>query len=119
MQVKKTILMVDDNKLLAEAIQCLLEEYGHEVSCCHNGSDAVALAKKQNFDVLITDYNIPGIKGDAVCRLLRRHRADLLIIGCSIENQDKVFLNAGADTFIVKDQLVQNLAHLVQSGTTH
>jgi DNA-binding response OmpR family regulator len=115
MRVKKSILIVDDDELLTGAIQVLLEADGHVVFYCHNGSDAIELSKKQNFDVILIDYHMPGMKGDVVCRLLRHHHPDVFIIGCSSEHQDKAFLNAGADTFIEKDHLVQNLALLMQS----
>jgi CheY-like chemotaxis protein len=119
MRVKKTILIVDDDALFSEAVQCLLEEEGHAVSYCQNGPDAVQLSKRQKFDVILTDYHMPGMKGDVVCRLLRHHHPDIFIIGCSSEHHDKAFLNAGADTFIRKDHLVQNLAFLMQSKATH
>jgi CheY-like chemotaxis protein len=115
MQEKISILIIDDNKLFTEAFQGLLEHDGHAVFCCHNGSDAIALSKKENFDLILIDYHMPGMKGDVVCRLLRHHHPDVFIIGCSSEHQDKAFLNAGADTFISKDQLVQDLALLMQS----
>ncbi len=115
MQIKKSVLIVDDEEFLPGAIQVLLEDDGHAVFYCPNGSDAIELSKKQKFDVVLIDYHMPGMKGDAVCRLLRQHVPDALIIGCSSEHQAKAFLNAGADTFIKKDELVQNLPHLMQS----
>jgi CheY-like chemotaxis protein len=119
MRVKKTILIVDDDELLAGAIQSLLEEDGHVVFRCLNGPDAIALAKEQSFDVILIDYHMPGMKGDAVCRLLRRLHPDVFIIGCSGEYQDQAFLSAGANTFIKKELLIENLAPLIQNMTTH
>ncbi len=119
MKIKKSILIVDDNELLTGAIQGLLEEDGHVVSCCHSGSEAIALSKEQNFDVILTDYHMPGMKGDVICRLLRHRYPDVFIIGCSSEYQEKAFLSAGADIFIKKDLLVQNLALLMKSRTAH
>jgi CheY-like chemotaxis protein len=116
---KKSILIVDDNELLTDALQSLLEDDGHKVICSHNGLDAIELSKKQNFDVILTDYRMPDMKGDVVCKLLRYHHPDVFIIGCSCEDRDEVFLSAGADIFIRKDQLLQDLPHLVQSDTTH
>ncbi|HUL00633.1 MAG TPA: response regulator [Nitrospirota bacterium] len=118
MQIKRSILIVDDNKLLTDALQILLEDDGHTVICCHNGLDAIELSKKQNFDVVLTDYRMTDMKGDVVCKLLRFHRPDVFLIGCSTDNQDKDFLRAGADIFIRKDQLVQDLPLLMQSEIT-
>jgi CheY-like chemotaxis protein len=116
MQVKKRILIVDDDELVCGAIQRLLEEHGHVASCCCNGTDAIKLSKKRNYDVIITDYNMPGMNGDMVCRLLRHHNPGIYIIGCSSEQRDQDFLNAGADAFILKDQLFQNLVSLMNNS---
>jgi two-component system, OmpR family, response regulator VicR len=119
LRVNKSILIVDDDELLAGVFQGLLKEDGHDVFCCHNGSDALELANKQSFDVIITDYNMPGIKGDELCRLLRHYHPDIFIVGCSSECQDKAFISAGADTFILKNRLIQNITLLMQSSTTY
>lgn len=119
MLIKKKILIVDDNELLTGAIQSLLEDDGHSVICRHNGLDAIELSKKRYFDVILTDYRMPNMKGDLVCKLLRDHQPDVYIIGCSSDNRDKEFLSAGADFFIRKDRLIQDLPLLMQSETTH
>jgi CheY-like chemotaxis protein len=117
MPIRKSILIVDDDELLPGIIRGVLEDGGHAVSCCHNGADAIELLKERNFDVILTDYQMPGMKGDVVCRLLRRHRPDAFIIGFSIEHKDEAFLNAGADAFIRKDRLIQELGLLMKSET--
>jgi len=111
-QNSKSILIVDDDRMLFEAIQGLLEEYGHAVSCCDNGLDAVKLSREREFDMILTDYNMPGLKGDTVCRLIRHHRPDAYIVGFSIESKQRDFINAGANRFIYKDELLQNLSLL-------
>jgi CheY-like chemotaxis protein len=118
MQVKKSILIVDDDELLTGAIQGLLEHDGHVVSCCHNGIDAISLAKKHNFDVILIDYHMPHMKGDVVCSLLRFYHPNMHIIGWSSDHQGEAFLNAGANTFIVKDQLIQDRFLLTQAQST-
>ncbi len=114
MKIKKTVLVVDDDKLVSGAIKRLLEDAGHVVSCCHNGMDAIEVSAKQNYDVILTDYYMPGMNGDEVCRLLRHQNPDVYIIGCSSDAERKRdFLNAGANEFILKEELVQNLVHLI------
>jgi CheY-like chemotaxis protein len=117
MRIKNLILVVDDDELLASAIRGLLEEDGHVVVCCHNSLDVIDIAKEQTFDVILVDYHMPNMKGDMVCRLLRHFQRDAFIIGCSSEQLSKVFINAGADSFITKDQLVQDLVRSIQSET--
>ena len=116
MQTNKSVLIVDDDELLTDAIQIVLVQEGHDVFCCHNGYDAVELSKKRDFDVILTDYHMPGMKGDVVCKLLRHHLPDVFIIGCSSDQQNKAFLSAGADIFITKDHLVESLSLLMQGN---
>lgn len=114
LQNKKTILIVDDDKLLSGAIQGLLEEYGHIALCCEHGLDAIELSQERDFDLILIDYNMPGIKGDMVCRVIRYYRPDGYIVGFSSESKDRDFINAGANTFIYKGELVENLSLLHQ-----
>ena len=116
MRIKKTILIVDDDKLISGALKRFLEGSGHIVSCCYNGMDAIEVSKERNYDVILTDYYMPGINGDEVCRLLRQHNPDVYIIGCSSDAERKQdFLNAGANVFLNKEELVQDLVHLISS----
>jgi CheY-like chemotaxis protein len=114
MRVKNSVLIIDDDIYFTEVLQALLEEYDNEVLCCHSGSDALKIANEHSFDVIVSDYHMPGMKGDAVCRLLRDSQPDVFIIGCSSECQDTAFLNAGANTFIMKNQLINNIALVMQ-----
>ena len=118
MHIKRSILIVDDDQLLSEGIRRMLEVDGHAVSCCHNGTDAIKLSKEQHYDVVLTDYHIPGLKGDSVCRLLRGQNPDIFIGGCSSEQRHEDFLSAGADMFISKDDLLQNFCLLMGRDPT-
>jgi CheY-like chemotaxis protein len=109
MRNKKTILVVDDNKLLSETIQRYFEEYGHTVSSCQSGSDALKLLKERTFDLIFTDYNMPKMNGAALCKILRRDYPLALIVGFSSEHRKNDFLDAGADAFVLKDGLFQDL----------
>src|SRR5271169_5715251 len=105
MRIKKTILVVDDDKILSETIQRYFEEDGHTVSSCQNGSDALRLLNERTFDLIVTDYNMPGMNGAALCRLLRQHYPVTLIVGFSSEYRKEDFLDAGADAFVMKHEL--------------
>jgi len=113
-QNNKSILIVDDDKMLTSAIQALLEEYGHTVSCCDNGVDAVSNSKKHDFDMILIDYNMPGLKGDSVCRVIRDNRPNVYIVGFSSEYKGRAFAEAGANKFIHKADLAQNFSLLHQ-----
>jgi CheY-like chemotaxis protein len=61
---KIKILVVDDEPLVCETIGMLLSFDGHEVVSAGSGKEALALFEKDRFDLVITDYTMPGMKGD-------------------------------------------------------
>ncbi len=114
MQNKKSILIVDDDKFLSGALQGLLEEHGHAVSCSYRGLDAIKLSKERTFDMILVDYHMPEMNGDLICSLLRRDHPNSYIVGFSSECKDRAFIDAGADKFIHKADLAQNISLLNQ-----
>jgi CheY-like chemotaxis protein len=106
---KKNILLVDDNDIYAVTLQKYLEDDGHTVSFCNKGSDAIKLSQELTFDFILTDYRMPEMRGDAVCRLLREQSPFAVIVGFSIENRKQDFLDAGADAFILKEEFLHDL----------
>ena len=57
------ILLLEDEQMLSEAINEYLLALGHRVSLLYNGNDALEILKKETFDLLILDINVPGIDG--------------------------------------------------------
>lgn len=57
------ILLLEDEQMLSEAINEYLLSSGHRVSSFYDGSDALEALKKETFDLLILDINVPGIDG--------------------------------------------------------
>jgi DNA-binding response OmpR family regulator len=57
------ILLLEDEQMLSEAIHEYLLALGHRVTLFYNGSDALEHLKKETFDLLILDINVPGIDG--------------------------------------------------------
>jgi len=74
------ILVVDDEPYVCEAIKMVLELDGHEVASVDNGADALALHEKGAFDLVITDYSMPGMKGDELAATIRARHPDQRII---------------------------------------
>src|SRR5512135_113699 len=114
LKINRSILIVDDDKTLSRLIQKLLERSGHEVSYCDNGFDAVALSKERDFDMFLIDYNMPELTGDKVCKLIRNQHPDGYIVGYSGEPKEKLFIDAGANKFIDKCELVQDFSLMYQ-----
>ncbi len=84
---KKKILVVDDEPQVCEAVKMLLEFDGHEVVTADSGKEALALFEHGKFDVVITDYTMPEMKGDELA----------LAIKASVPGQPVVMLTAHAE----------------------
>jgi CheY-like chemotaxis protein len=79
------ILFVEDEAPLAELGQTMLTRLGYDVVACKSSRDALALfgTAPQHFDLVITDYTMPELTGEALIHELRRLRPDLPVILCT------------------------------------
>lgn len=64
------VLIVDDDRLLTEAIKSALAENGFDVLCAHDGEEAFHMAFAEEPDLILSDYNMPGGSGGHLCRRL-------------------------------------------------
>jgi CheY-like chemotaxis protein len=64
---------VDDEPLVCESMRMLLELDGHSTDEAYDGSAALGKAAIERFDIVFTDFLMPGMKGDQLARELRRH----------------------------------------------
>src|SRR2546429_7926323 len=61
---QRRILVVDDEALVCEAVKLMLKFDGHSVQTASNAEDALSLIEKEKFDIVITDFAMPTMKGD-------------------------------------------------------
>jgi CheY-like chemotaxis protein len=73
------ILLVDDNPTVRSVVGEVLREAGHHVSDVASGFEALALLEHRSFDLLICDYLLPEMKGDALARQVRKRWSTLRI----------------------------------------
>ena len=97
-QVKERyeILVVDDEPTVCKAIQMMLKYYGHEVEIASDGAAALTLFKAGQFDLIITDYLMPEMRGDELVMQVKQHRPDQRIIMVTAFAED--FLSHGKPT---------------------
>src|SRR6516162_5272723 len=69
---QKRILLADDQKEVREVTKLLLGLDEHQVTEATNGREALELFKRENFDLLITDYAMPGMLGDELARRVKQ-----------------------------------------------
>jgi len=75
------ILAVDDDSLVRETLRAMLEDMGHVVVAAESGRHAiVAFEKPGQFDLLVTDFSMPGMTGAELAEALRRLQPDLPIV---------------------------------------
>lgn len=99
------ILIVDDDKKIADFIKRGLEEEGYEITVVYNGQQAIETALQQHFDLLILDVMLPGKDGLSVVSELRRNNVTsaVLMLTAKDSTQDIVAgLDAGSDDYLTK-----------------
>ena len=73
-------LLLDDNRAFAENLAEILEDSGHETVVVTSGEEALAAARAQRFDALLTDMRMPGMSGAAAVHHLRKVDPELAAI---------------------------------------
>jgi len=113
------ILIVEDNKDIAENIADYLEPLGHELDFAADGNNGLQLAIARPFDVIVLDLNLPGIDGLALCRKLRTEgniATPVLMLTARDQLADKLAgFGAGADDYLVKPFSVKELEVRLQA----
>ncbi|HWU08416.1 MAG TPA: response regulator transcription factor [Streptomyces sp.] len=105
------VLVVDDEKPLAQMVATYLTRAGYDVAQAHTGPDAVDAARAQEPDVVVLDLGLPGMDGIEVCRKLRESsECYVLMLTARGDEEDKLTgLAAGADDYITKPFSVREL----------
>lgn len=103
--MKPKILLVEDEKKLANTIQAGLEEHDYEVTLAYNGKEGKELFLNNSFDMAILDINLPFLNGYELCRLIRQKNKLIPIVLLTAlnftENKIEGF-ELGADDYIPK-----------------
>src|SRR5580693_1454774 len=99
------VLVVEDERRMAELLRQGLEEEGHSVVLAGNGRDGLAIAESHPFDAILLDVMLPGLDGFSVAKKLRaaRNQTPILMLTARDATRDVVEgLNLGADDYLVK-----------------
>jgi YD repeat-containing protein len=112
------ILVVEDDRRLADVLRRGLSEEGYAVDLCANGDDALLQATMTAYDAIVLDLMLPGKDGMAVCRELRAAgiKTPLLMLTARDALDDVVTgLQAGADDYLTKPFAFRELSARLQS----
>lgn len=98
------ILVVDDEKEIAESIKIYLEEEGYKVFINFDGEQALETLKREDIHLLILDIMMPKVDGISLARTIRKlSSVPIIFLSAKSETTDKIVgLNAGADDYITK-----------------
>ena len=83
---KQSILLVEDEENLQEALKLNLELEGYEVTGAWNGMEALDLIQKEHFDLLILDVMLPELDGISVVESIRLQNNDIPVLILSAKN---------------------------------
>jgi DNA-binding response OmpR family regulator len=91
---KYKIIVVDDDLELNTTFALMLEFDGHQVSTTHTGEAALQMLSKEHFDLMITEYWLPRMRGDELAALVKEQWPHLPIIIVSADIEE---INADAN----------------------
>ncbi len=100
----KKALVVDDEKLIVKGIRFSLEQDNMEVDCAYDGEEALELAHKNQYDIILLDVMLPKLNGFEVCQQIREFSSvPIIMLTAKGDDMDKILgLEYGADDYITK-----------------
>jgi len=99
------ILVIEDEKLIADILKKGLEYHKFSVDTAYCGNDGYLLTRQFEYDVVILDLMLPDISGEEVCKKIRQDKNNVFILMLTAKKMPEDIvngLNYGADDFLTK-----------------
>ncbi|MEI5908374.1 response regulator YycF [Bacillus spongiae] len=114
----KKILVVDDEKPIADILQFNLKKEGFEVHCAYDGDEAVKMVDEVKPDLMLLDIMLPNRDGMEVCREVRKkYEMPIIMLTAKDSEIDKVLgLELGADDYVTKPFSTRELIARVKAN---
>ena len=112
------ILIVEDDLSTARSLQKVLRDEGYSVEVSTRGDQGLAIAQQQSFDVVLTDFKLPGLGGLEVVRQLHAHKPKLPIILMTAHGTTETAIEStklGACEYLMKPFEADELLDLIDS----
>ncbi|WP_202081545.1 response regulator YycF [Caldalkalibacillus salinus] len=112
------ILVVDDEKPIADILQFSLKKEGYDVFCAFDGEEAVQLTYQEQPDLILLDIMLPKLDGMEVCRAVRdKLNVPIIMLTAKDSEVDKVLgLELGADDYVTKPFSTRELMARVKAN---
>src|SRR4051812_42651752 len=115
----ESVLVVDDDRHIADLIRLHLEREGYLVEVAHDGKTALEKAARNHPDLVVLDVMLPGKTGLEVCQEIRRFEGPqpiVLILTARVEEADAITgLEVGADDYVRKPFGIRELVSRVKA----
>ncbi|MEY4630792.1 MAG: hypothetical protein RIQ81_912 [Pseudomonadota bacterium] len=122
----RTILVVDDDEIMRNALKRILESAGYKVLLAQDGLELSKILEVNRLDMVLMDVNLPWVDGYELCRLLKGHhslgKVPLIFVSARKEEEDvRRGFDAGCNDYITKpfdvDKMTATIAKILDSGT--
>lgn len=107
------VLVVEDSVTSREYLRAILEKEGYSVDTANDGAEALQKLKNKEFDILISDVDMPGINGFALTEAIRKDESlftlpVVLVTSLDSPRDQEYGIHLGADAYIVKSMFDKN-----------
>ncbi|MDR7318657.1 response regulator YycF [Brevibacillus nitrificans] len=111
------LLVVDDEKPIADILKFTFEKEGYQVVCAYDGEEALVVVQNERPDLILLDVMLPGRDGMDVCRAVRQsHDVPIIMLTAKDSELDKVLgLELGADDYVTKPFSTRELVARVKA----
>lgn len=116
------LLIIDDHQMVRDGIRVMLESRSDiihfEIDEAENGETGVQKVLKKNFDIVLVDYQLPGMSGTDTLKKIRLYKNDIKVLALS--NYDELsyvnsMVNEGVNGYILKNIEPSQLVHAIES----
>jgi CheY-like chemotaxis protein len=124
--IRPEVLVAEDDRTISDVIRFNLERAGYRVTLARDGLEAWGLLQSMKFDMFVTDYQMPRMTGEEVCRALRINLPDLhlpivFLSARGMElNVERMKQELGIETLLFKPfsprELVQEIAKCLEKS---
>ena len=115
---KKTVLFVDDEKMILEVGSLMLQRLGYNVLTTSDGQEAIEIFKNNKVAFVILDMRMPGMNGDEVCLQIKKIKPKVKILLASgyvgFYSEDYL-ISIGFDDFIKKPYDLRQLSEKIEN----